>query len=139
MKIMIRNQTNPNTTNTDAPQDFNEDAWIAMLQRNAERDTPKCQTVAIDDMALGPGHVAWDFILACKSEHPLIAFNEEQIDCMALQIWDIEKAFRERQGSATSPAVLPDSHVLAGGQTEAIRTKSLLPNDLGLPRALIAG
>ena len=84
MKIMIRNQTNPNTTNTDAPQDFNEDAWIAMLQRNAERDSPKCQTVAIDDMALGPGHVAWNFILACKSEQPPIAFNEEQIDCMAL-------------------------------------------------------
>jgi len=35
--------------------------------------------------------------------------------------------------------VLPNSHVLAGGKTEAIRTKYLLPNDLGLPRALIAG
>ena len=37
------------------------------------------------------------------------------VDCIALQIWDIEEAFRERQGGATSPAVLPDSHVLGGG------------------------
>ena len=58
---------------------------------------------------------------------------------MALQIWDIEKAFRDRQGGATSPAVLPDSHLLADCQTEAIRSKYLLPNDLGLPRALVAG
>ena len=29
--------------------------------------------------------------------------------------------------------------MLAGGQTEAIWSKYLLPNDLGLPRALIAG
>ena len=61
------------------------------------------------------------------------------VDCIALQIWDIEKAFRERQGGATSPAVLPDSHVLVGGRTEVIRNNYLLPNDLGLPRALIAG
>ena len=61
------------------------------------------------------------------------------VDCIALQIWDIEKAFRERQGGATSPAVLPDSHVLVGGRTEVIRNNYLLANDLGLPRALIAG
>ena len=116
MKIMIRSQTNPDATHTDAPLDFNEDAWQAMLQRNAERDKPKCQTVAINGMALGPGHVAWNFILACKEEQPPIAFNDEQIDCMALQIWDIEKPFRARHGGATSPAVLPDSHVLTGGR-----------------------
>ncbi|MDO7681295.1 MAG: hypothetical protein MUQ52_02305, partial [Pirellulales bacterium] len=87
----------------------------------------------------GPGHVAWKLILDCKNKQPPIVFNDEQIDCIALQIWDIEKAFRERQGGAQSPAVLPDSHVLAGGQTAAIRTKYILPNDLGLPRALIAG
>ena len=120
------------TASTDPPQEFSEDAWKAMLQRNAERDKPKCQTVAIDDMALGPGHVAWKFILACKAEQPSIAFNDEQIDCMAWQNWDIEEAPRKRQGSAASPAVLPNSHVLAGGQTEAIRLKYLLPNDLGL-------
>ena len=62
------------------------------LQCNAKRDKSKCQTLAIDDMALGPGHVAWKFILACKAEQPSIAFNDEEIDCMALQIWDIEEA-----------------------------------------------
>ena len=82
-----------------------------MLQRNAERDRPKCQTVAINDMAQGPGHVAWKFIMACKNEQPPIVFNEEQLDCMALQIW--ENAFRERASGVTSPAVLPGSHVLA--------------------------
>lgn len=139
MKIMLRSQSNADTTNTDAPPGFNEDAWMAMLLRNAKRAKPKCQTVPIDDMALGPSHVAWKFILACRDEQSPIDFNEEQLDCIALQIWDIEKAFRDRHGGATSPAVLPDSHVLAGGQTEAIRSKYLLPNDLGLPRALIAG
>ena len=138
MKILMRSQMT-SSTNTEPPREFNEDAWRAMLQRNAQRDKPKCQTVALDDMALGPGHVAWKFIQACRDEQPPIVFNDEQIDCMALQIWDIEKAFRERIDGATSPAVLPDSHVLAGGHTEAIRTKYLLPNDLGLPRALIAG
>ena len=49
------------------------------------------------------------------------------VDCIALQIWDIEKAFRERQGGASSPAVLPDSHMLVGGRTEAIRNNCLLP------------
>jgi len=139
MKVIFRSQMNADSASTNPPEGFNEDAWMAMLQRNAERDKPKCQTVAVDDMALGPGHVAWNCILACKAEDPPIAFNDEQIDCMALQIWDIEKAFRERQGGVTSPAVLPNSHVLAGGRTEAIRTKYMLPNDLGLPRALIAG
>ena len=123
MKIIIRSRMDSDTTNPDAPTEFNEDAWRAMLQRNAERDKPKCETVPIDDLALGPGHVAWKFILACKNEEPPITFNDEQIDCMALQIWDIEKAFRERQGSKTSSATLPDSHVLAGGHTAAIRMK----------------
>ena len=136
---MIRSQIQPDITNSDPPKEFDRDAWQAMLQRNAERDRPKCQTVAINDMAQGPGHVAWKFILACKNEQPPIVFNEEQLDCMALQIWDIENAFRERASGVTSPAVLPGSHVLAGGQTQEVRTKYLLPNDLGLPRALFAG
>ena len=42
-------------------------------------------------------------------------------------------------GSVSSPAVLPGSHTLAGGQTQEIRAKYVLPNDLGLPRTLIAG
>ena len=95
---MIHSQSNAATTNADAPRGFNEDAWRVMLQRNAERDKPKCQTVAIADVVLGPGHVAWKFILACRDEQPPIVFNEKQLDCIALQIWDFEKAFRDRQG-----------------------------------------
>ena len=122
------------------PEEFHAEAWRAMLRRNEERDTPKCQSVALEDLALGPGHVAWKFIVATRDRAIApVTFNEEQLDCIALQIWDIEKASRERQGGATSPAVLPDSHVLAGGRTEVIRNNYLLPNDLRLPRSLIAG
>ena len=139
MKILFRSQMNTHAASTQPPQEFNADAWNAMLQRNAERSKPKCQTVPVEDMAMGPGHVGWKFIMACKDEEPPIVFNDEQIDCIALQIWDIEKPFRERQGGAISPAVLPNSHILIGGQTEEIRTRYLLPNDLGLPRTILAG
>ena len=139
MKIIMRSQIDANYSTPDPPQDFNHDAWHAMLQRNSERDQPGCKSVLIDDMAMGPGHVAWKFIVSCKNEQPPISFNDEQIDCMALLIWDIEEAFRERKGGASSPATLPDSHILAGGHTAPIRTNYILPNDLGLPRALIAG
>ena len=37
MKIMLRSQSNADITNTDAPREFNEDAWAAMLQRNSQR------------------------------------------------------------------------------------------------------
>ena len=59
MKIIIRSQMNTDTASTEPPREFNEDAWDAMLQRNTERDKPKCQTVEINDMAKGLGHVAW--------------------------------------------------------------------------------
>ena len=86
-------------------------------------------------MAQGPGHVAWKFI-----QESDVSFNDEQIDCMALEVWDLEQAFRHHQGGgAASPAFLPGAHVLAGGQLESIRQKYLLPNDLGLPRSLIIG
>ena len=139
MKIIINNRLGADTIAPDAPKDLHSTAWSALLHRNALRDTPKCQSVEIDDMARGPGHVAWKFIQACREEDPPIAFNDEQIDCIALQIWDIEQAFQKQLGSVSSPAVLPGAHTLAGGQTQAIRAKYVLPNDLGLPRALIVG
>ncbi|MDO7681115.1 MAG: hypothetical protein MUQ52_01385, partial [Pirellulales bacterium] len=70
MKIIIRSLMNAQSTNPEPPKDFNEDAWRAMLQRNAERDKPKCEYVPMEDMARGPGHVAWKLILDCKNKQP---------------------------------------------------------------------
>jgi hypothetical protein len=78
--------------------------------------------------------VAWKLIQESK-----IAFNDEQIDCIALCVWDLEEAFRKHLGGASSPAVLPGSQILTGAQLETIRSQYLLPNDLGLPRTLIVG
>ena len=90
-------------------------------------------------MARGPGYVAWQFIEQAKHRDPPIIFNEEQLDCIALQIWDIEEAFRKKQNDATALDILPGSHVLIGGSTQAIRSKHMLPNVLGLPRSLTVG
>ena len=139
IKILNRDQLDGIITNTDTPNDFNEEAWRAMLRRNAERDKPQCQSIPIEDMAKGPAHVAWMLITKCSNEDPPIHFNDEQIECIALQIWDIEQAFRKRQSHTPASSILPDAHTLVGGKTEPIRSRYLLPNDLGLPRTLTAG
>ena len=94
------------------------------------QDDPMEQTIAIDDMTQGTGHIVW--APACRDEELPIVCNEEQVDFLALQIWDIEKALRDRQDGATSPVVLPDPHVLVGGQAEAIRSQYLQSNDRGI-------
>ena len=105
-----------------------------MKCRNEDLDRSRCKTVPLPDMALGPGHVAWKLI--CESD---VSFNDEQIDCIALCVWDLEEAFRKHQGGASSPAVLPGSRTLTAAQLETIGSEHLLPNDLGLPRTLIVG
>ena len=109
------------------------------MRRNEARNEPRCKSVRLEDMARGPGYVAWQFIERAKHRDPPIIFNEEQLDCIALQIWDIEEAFRKKQNDATALDILPGSHVLIGGSTQAIRSKHMLPNDLGLPRSLTVG
>ena len=109
------------------------------MRRNEARSEPRCKSVRLEDMARGPGYVAWQFIEQAKHRDPPIIFNEEQLDCIALQIWDIEEAFRKQQNDATAIDILPGSHVLMGGSTQAIRSKHMLPNDLGLPRSLTVG
>ena len=82
-------------------------------------------------------------------ENHKIRFNDEQIDCVALDIWPVELAFRNQMQNKSSNApplaqhrkldVLPGASVLSQGQLESIRRTYLLPNDLGLPRTFIVG
>ena len=53
-------------------------------------------------------------------------FNEEQINCIALQIWPVEQAWRVHLKGPQSPCA-------------TVYTLRKLPNDLGLPRILIIG
>ena len=132
--ILLRSDDDKHGATITLPSDFDEFVWDAMRGRNEERDRRPCETVPLPDIALGPGHVGWKLIQ--ESE---IAFNDEQIDCIALCVWDLEEAFRKHQGGASSPAVLPGSQILTGAQLETIRSQCLLPNGLGLPRTLIVG
>ena len=81
----------------------------------------------LEDILRGPGHVAWKLIQSVKNDlqNPF-EFNEEQINCIALQIWPVEQAWRlhlnERQNTCAT-----------------VDTLRKLPNDLGLPRILIIG
>ena len=123
MSVLLRTEAVDRDKNNSAPLGFDEGAWNAMMRRSEQRDEPRCKSVALDDMSRGPGHVAWQFIEKAKNKDPPIVFNEEQLDCMALQIWDIEEAFRKQQGGETLLDTLRDSHVLVGGSTQAIRRK----------------
>ena len=140
----LRDKENATNAPPALPEGMHEQTWRDMHKRNAQRDKPRCETVPLEDIARGPGHVAWQLI-----ENHKIRFNDEQIDGVALEIWPVELAFRNQMQNNSSNApplaqrrqldVLPGASVLSQGQLESIRRMYLLPNDLGLPRTFIVG
>ena len=108
---------------------FSEETLLGLQRRNAAKEKALCVTVPLEDVLLGPGHVAWKLIQDLKNDPDLekrIEFNEEQINCIALLIWPIEQAWRAHlQGKQDACAT--------------VDTLRKLANDLGLPRTLIIG
>ena len=140
MKI-LREQENDATDFGTAPptEDFDPHKWDDIRAHNDALYEAECRAVRLDDLCLGPGHVAKKFIGSAP-----VRFNDEQIDCMALLIWDMDKAFRAQMTAEADAPVLPDAHVLVGGCADTpaalrVRQRCLLRNDLGLPRTLIVG
>ena len=81
----------------------------------------------LEDVLLGPGHVAWKLIQDIKADTDNgFEFNEEQILVIALLIWPLEQAWRAQLKDK------PNSHA-------TVDTLCKLPNDLGLPRVAIIG
>jgi hypothetical protein len=82
--------------------------------------------VPLEDVLLGPGHVARKLIKAIRDSDGNVKFNEEQVLVVALQMWPLEQAWRvrveDKQSSATT-----------------LRILRKLPNDLGLPRVYVIG
>ena len=59
--------------------------------RNEARDNEDCVRLPLEDILRGLGHVAWKLIQGVKEDpHNNFEVNEEQIDCIALQIWPVE-------------------------------------------------
>ena len=80
-------------------------------------------SVPLDDVLLGPAHVAWKLVQNLKEDpdHGM-ELNEEQVLVIALHIWPLEQAWRSR------PAPAPGATV-----------DRWLDNDLGLPRVATIG
>ena len=133
-KLLLDAENAMHDVEEEPPAGLDSKTWTAMLAFNDAIDERRCQTVPVQDLSLGPGHVAWKFISGDD-----VPFNSEQIDCMALLIWDMDKAFREQVAHAESQPILPGAHVLAGGHAQPIRSQFMLPHDLGLPRTLVVG
>ena len=71
------------------------DAFLELCARNEARDNEHCVTLPLDDILRGPGHVAWKLIQNLKDDAGNnFEFNDEQINCIALQIWPLEQAWR---------------------------------------------
>ena len=85
----------------DAPAGLDADAWDHIRAHNDAVHDAECTVVPLDDLALGPGHVAKKFI-----DQSAVRFNDEQMDCMALLVWDLEQACRaQRNAEAEHPAL----------------------------------
>ena len=107
--------------------DFNLQDLLQLRARNEARDNEECVNLPLEDILRGPGHVAWKLIQSVKTRpQNSFEFNEEQIECIALQIWPVEQAWRVH---------------LKGKQKVGVTVNNLrkLPNDLGLPRVLTIG
>ena len=107
--------------------ELNLNDWLQLRERNEAKEEEQCVNMPLEEIHRGPGHVAWKLIQSVKErpEKPF-EFNEEQVDCIALQIWPLEQAWRlhckDKQNSGAT-----------------VSTLHKLPNDLGLPRILIIG
>ena len=113
----------PNDVEDDANFDLND--LLQLRARNEAKDKEQCVNMPLDDILRGPGHVAWQLIQGVKKDlqNPF-EFNEEQINCIALQIWPVEQAWRLHLKGRQSTCATVD-------------TLRKLPDDLGLPRILI--
>ena len=138
---LLREQENGTADFDSAPpmMELDPKAWDAIRAHNNAIAEAECTFVPLEDVCLGPGHVAKKLIGGA-----VVRFNDEEIDCMALIIWELEKAFHAKLHAKADAPVLPGAHVLAGGcaDTPAVlpmRQRYLLRNDLGLPRVLIVG
>ena len=115
----------PNDAEDYADLDLND--LLQLRARNEAKDNEHCINMPLEDILRGPGHVAWKFLQGVKKDREKpFEFNEEQIDCIALQIWPVEQAWRVHLKGTQSPCATVD-------------TLRKLPNDLGLPRILIIG
>ena len=75
-----------------APAGLDVETWENIRTHNETVQEAECRNVPLHDLLLGPGHVAKKLI-----DQSPIRFNDEQIDCMALLVWDLEQAFRAKQ------------------------------------------
>ena len=98
--------------------ELDPEARDAIRAHNDALDDAQCKVVPLEDLRLGPGHVAKKFI-----DGAAVPFNDEQIECMALVVWPMQKAFDDMQAETDVP-VLPGAHVLAGGSAD---TPAVLP------------
>ena len=115
----------PNDTETNAEVDLND--LLQLQARNQAKDNEQCINMPLEEVLRGPGHVAWKLIQGVKEDSSNnFEFNEEQIDCIALQIWPLEQAWRMQLDSMQKPCT-------------TVHTLRKLPDDLGLPRILIIG
>ena len=115
----------PNDTETNTEIDL--DDLLQLQARNKAKDNEQCVNMPLDEVLRGPGHVAWKLIQGVKEDPDNnFEFNEEQIDCIALQIWPLEQAWRMQLEGKQRPCT-------------TVHTLRKLPNDLGLPRILIIG
>ena len=112
---------------------------LQLRERNEAKENQECTNMPLTDIMLGPGHVAWKLIQDAKDdpEKPIV-FNDEQIDCIALQIWPLERAWQNNLAATKDHGVRVTPK---GKQDQGVTVNTLryMPNDLGLPRILIIG
>jgi hypothetical protein len=109
-----------------AQANLDERDLLQLLLRNHDKEDQACANVPLEDVLLGPGHVAWKLIKAIRESDSNLKFNEEQVLAIALQIWPLEQAWRIHAKDKQS-------------STATLHSLRKLPNDLGLPRVCVLG